>query len=287
MELRSLGLRTELFFHRFQGEVLDRGQYLLIRTPSNPHYHWGNMLMFPRAPEPGDFDRWEELFLAELGDMPHRVFGWDKRVDFAPAGEPVSAGAGLKSTGDGPANDDGAALGAVAPFLGAGFRLELTVVLTAGEIRDPPRLNDEVAIRPLRDDAEWREALELGVLCRDSRYGEKGYRTYLAPKMESYRQMQESGLGSWFGAFLDDRLVADLGVFVDGDVGRYQSVKTHPEYRRRGICGTAVAAVGRHALEALGARHLVMLADPGYHAARIYESVGFVATERVAGVVRP
>jgi hypothetical protein len=269
MDLRSLGLRTELFFHRFQGEVLDRGEYLLIRTPSNPHYHWGNMLMFPRAPGPGDFERWEELFRAELGDMPHRVFGWDK--DDKASGEDAES----------------ARLGEVGPFLGAGFRLELTVVLTTRNVHDPPRVNREVTVRPLRGDDDWDGAMELAVLCRDARYGEEGYRTYLGPKMESYRRMQEAGLGCWFGAFLEHRLVADLGIFVDGDIARYQSVKTHSDFRRRGICGTAVAQAGRYALESLGAAQLVMLADPGYHAARIYESVGFRARERVAGVVRP
>jgi GNAT superfamily N-acetyltransferase len=263
MEIRSLGLRTELFFNRFQGEVVDRGDYLLIRTPSNPHYHWGNMLMFPGPPAPGDLGRWEELFRAELGDAPHRVFGWDK-------GEETSA-----------------PLGDVGPFLEAGFRLEKTVVLTAGEVQDPPRRNVDVTVRPLASDGEWSEALELGVLCRDPRYGEDGYRKYLAPKLASYRRMQESGLGCWFGVFLAGRMVADLGLFADGEVARYQSVKTHPEVRRRGICGTAVAAVGRCGLEAMGARTLVMLADPGYHAARIYESVGFRPSEQVAGLVRP
>jgi ribosomal protein S18 acetylase RimI-like enzyme len=276
VELRSLGLQTELIFHRFDGEVTDRGDYLLIRTPSNPNYHWGNMLMFAGPPRPGDFRRWEELFRAELGDMPHRVFGWDMPP--------------LESAAPGPAPGDMAdelLLGEVAPFLEAGFRLERTVVLTAGAVRGPPRPNSEVEVRPLRTAREWDEALELGVTCRDARYGEAGYRTYLAPKMQTYRRMQGSARGSWFGAFVDGRMVADLGIFGEGGVARFQSVKTHPDFRRRGICGTLVAAAGRYGLAELGARKLVMLADPGYHAAGIYESVGFQQTELVAGVARP
>lgn len=274
MELRSLGLRTELIFHRFEGEVTDRGAYLLIRTPSNPNYHWGNMLMFPEPPAPGDFEHWERLFRAELGNPSHRVYGWDKERETAAAGR------------DGTANRP-APVGDIAPFLAAGFRVEQTVVLVAKKVHDPPRMNREATVRPLKSDADWQAALELGVLCRDDRYGEEGYRTYLAPKMKTYRRMQDAGLGCWFGAFWGGKLVADMGVFADAEIARFQSVKTHPDFRRRGICGTAVAEVARYALGELGASQLVMLADPGYHAAHIYESVGFVPRERIAGVARP
>ncbi|MEX2541714.1 MAG: GNAT family N-acetyltransferase [Trueperaceae bacterium] len=254
--------------------MTDRGAYLLIRTPSNPNYHWGNMLMFPGPPGPGDYERWEELFRSELGNPPHRVYGWDKEREVA------GGGCGGEASGPAP-------VGAIEPFLAAGFRVEQTVVLTATEVHDPPSINREAVVRPLKSDADWQAALELGVLCRDFRYGEEGYRTYLAPKMKTYRRMQDAGLGSWFGAFWGEKLVADMGVFAEAGIARFQSVKTHPDFRRRGICGTSVAEVARYALGELGASQLVMLADPGYQAARIYESVGFVPRERVAGVARP
>jgi predicted GNAT family acetyltransferase len=63
-------------------------------------------------------------------------------------------------------------------------------------------------------------------------------------------------------------------------------VETHPEFRRRGICGTLVYESARHALGSLGAERLVMVADAHYHAARIYESLGFRPTERQLGVER-
>lgn len=264
MDLRSLGLRSVMIFHRFEGEVEDRGEYLVIRTPSNPTYRWGNYLLFSGPPRIGDLGEWERLFRSELGDLAHRVFAWDMPEEGS--------------------NDEKALLGDIEPFREAGYRVERDVVLTAREVRDPPRVNEEVEVRPLASDAEWQEAVALGVLCRDPRNSERGYAEYLTPKMASYRRMQELGMGSWFGAFLDGRLVADLGVFRQGEIARYQSVKTHPDFRRRGICGTAVAEVGRYALGELGARRLVMLADPGYHAAAIYESVGFAPAETIAGV---
>ena len=91
--------------------------------------------------------------------------------------------------------------------------------------------------------------------------------------------MSEAGLGHWYGAYLGDKLVADLGIFCDDRLGRYQSVGTDPLYRKRGICGTLVFRAGEMATEEFALENLVMEADPGYHAARIYESVGFEVCE--------
>lgn len=84
----------------------------------------------------------------------------------------------------------------------------------------------------------------------------------------------------WFGAFLGDRLVSSLGLFaVPGGLARFQDVETHPELRGRGLAGTLVHHASRHGLERMGARTLVMVADPDYLAVRVYRSVGFSGTE--------
>jgi predicted GNAT family acetyltransferase len=70
--------------------------------------------------------------------------------------------------------------------------------------------------------------------------------------------------------------VADLGIYREGALGRFQSVETHPDFQRRGICGTLVYESARYALKKMGLTELVMVADENYHAAKIYESVGFV-----------
>jgi predicted GNAT family acetyltransferase len=75
-----------------------------------------------------------------------------------------------------------------------------------------------------------------------------------------------------------------LGIFFEENVARYQTVGTHPNYRRRGICGSLVYQTALHTLEKYGVDTLVMLADPDYHAARIYESVGFQPEEMQYGV---
>jgi predicted GNAT family acetyltransferase len=97
--------------------------------------------------------------------------------------------------------------------------------------------------------------------------------------MVRWREMANAGLGAWHGAFLTERLVADCGLFFDdaAGVGRFQSVATHPDFRRRGLCGRLIWEVARAGLQRVPT--LVMVADDEYHAARIYESVGFERVE--------
>ncbi len=260
MEPVSLGYRTDLFFPKFEGVVTDRGDYLVILTPKNPGFFWGNYLLFSAPPEPGDLDRWQALFRQEVSarqETHHIAFGWD-----SPAGTP----------------------GEVKPFLEAGYELIESVVLTTRQVCAPAKYNHLVEVRPLVEDWEWEQALLNQVHCRPPEHRYEEYLPFKTEKMAQYRRMRQAGLGEWFGAFLEGRLVADLGLFHEGAIGRFQSVETAPEFRRQGICGTLVYQAAKYGFEHMGVDTLVMVADENYHAARIYESVGFEPTERQVGL---
>ncbi len=160
MQPTSLGYRTDLIFHRFEGEVIDRGRYLVIRTPSNPNYYWGNFLLFSAPPQPGDFRRWNALFEKEIGVPPcinHKVLAWDT-VD-----------------GDN---------GVVEDFLAAGFELSEEVVMTASQLIRPHYYNHDLELRGLTTDADFTEHLELHVLCCED--GGAGYRAFHQAKTDAY-----------------------------------------------------------------------------------------------------
>jgi RimJ/RimL family protein N-acetyltransferase len=262
MTVLSLLYHTELLFHRFDGEITDRGGYFAVRTPNNPGFHWGNFLLFSTPPADGDLESWKEIFAREVGTPPiinHFSFAWDTV---------------------------GGEEGVLQPFLDAGFDADYSVTLTATEVQRPPKYSEEVIIRPLADtDADWNAVTDLQILCRDPEYDLNGYTTFKQRQFARYRKMARAGMGNWFGAFLGETLVADCGIYHDGEgTARFQSVETHPDYRRRGICGAMVYQVARYGLDTLGAKTLVMVADEHYHAARIYESVGFRPSERTVAV---
>lgn len=66
MNIRSLGRKTDLIFARFSGTVEDKGFYTLVKTPSNPGYHWGNYIIFDRPPQGGDLKTGKSYLIVNL-----------------------------------------------------------------------------------------------------------------------------------------------------------------------------------------------------------------------------
>lgn len=256
--LRSLGYRTDLIFPAFEGIIEEREDYIVIRTPKNPGYYWGNYLLFRDAPAEGDLKRWMALFEEEIAahqPADHVVFGWDSSD-----------------------------AGAIEQFHEAGFKANNTVVMEAADLDSPEESPSPFEIRPLQIDAEWDSAIENQVICRDRVHEETGYRRYRMRDMERYRQMAEAGLGAWFGAFDGDRVVGDLGLFGVDRLARYQSVETHPDYRRRGIARSLLRAAAAWSRLHLATERLVIAAEPGSAAEKIYRGLGFSGGEMQWGV---
>ena len=251
---QSIGRNTDMMFSKCSGEVIDRGTYVVIRTVSNPGYHWGNYLVYRRPPQLDDLQQWNDDFQKEMSHykrLQHILFAWDSQEQ-----------------------------GDIQSFVDAGFVLEEAIVLQANDLTLPKYFNDVITVRELVGDDEWAAVTDLAVRCRDPEYSLAEYRRFKSAQMEIYKRMALQGKGDWYGAFLDDRMVANLGLFYASGLARYQYLLTAPEYRRLGVCGTLVYETGRRALTSKKVNKLVMEADPDYCAARIYEAVGFLPIER-------
>jgi len=276
----ALGFRSELIFHRADGEVIDcRAEHdcRVIRTPSNPTYHWGNYLLFERAPQAGDAQRWPNLFerliAAEQPQSTHRAFGWMED-----------------------------AVGDIAGFLADGYRQDNVTVMQATGVPGAPPPTLDAQLRPLAlhgDAAErdWSALGELSVATRGAEFEEGEYRPFARRRVERWRALARAGQGSWFGAFIDapvagPRLVSALGVYVEAEpedgerLARYQSVMTDAAYRRRGLCRALVATAARHAREELQADRLIIAAAAGEMPEQLYASLGFAAAGLQRGVQR-
>jgi ribosomal protein S18 acetylase RimI-like enzyme len=256
VEVRSLGYRTDLAIAALEGsQVTDRGDHLVVRTPGNPDYWWGNFLLLPGL-EPGSGDGWRARFAAEFPGAGHVALGLDL-------------------TGDSGAD----------PGELAGMTLERHAVLTAAAVHAPPHPDGRAVVRTLDGDDDWRQSLELTAAVYPGEPG--GDTRFLSARLAAHRALAESGHGAWYGAFLDGTLACQLGLIVTGPgLARYQNVETHPGARRRGLAGTLVWRAGAAAL-ADGTETLVMVADPGDSAIRVYRSVGFAVTEHQTGFAAP
>ena len=259
---RSLGWRTDLIFARFDGEVIARAGHLVVRTPHNPTFWWGNFLLFDRAPREGDAAAWCAHFRAEITarqpDSRHVTFGVDTDAAFT-------------------LPDD---------FARAGFTLFASTVLTMRreQLRAPRALaGGDFQIRALRLPAEADAAVELQVVA-DAGVVETpaDYRLFRQRQMRRYEAMERAGMGHWFAvqachAEGGEQLVADCGLFHEPGqkLGRFQHVVTHPLWRRRGLCSALIHAVCQHGFDRMGLDTLVIVADPDDVAIRLYEALGF------------
>src|SRR5205823_10466181 len=76
MIVHGVGLTTELALATTRGRVIDRGDCLVVRTPDDPSYYDGNLLVFPAPLHAGELPAWTARFADELPDIRHRSFRW-------------------------------------------------------------------------------------------------------------------------------------------------------------------------------------------------------------------
>jgi len=152
------------------------------------------------------------------------------------------------------------------------------MTVTRSGLREPDRPNADATYRPLASAEDWAQQIELSMAGEDP---ETNSRAFVTIQAAAQRHLVDAGYGEWWGAFDGDRLLASMGLFTASrGLARFQNVKTHPDARGRGLAGTLVHRVSRYGFDELGARTLVMVADPAYPAIRIYRSAGFADTER-------
>ena len=248
MDLQSLVLRTELALLQRTGSVVeDRGTHLVVRTPANPTYFWGNCLLLAVPPhDVAAVEHWKRVHREEFPEARHVTLGIDR---------PRSL------------DDDAAVL------RDAGMTVDPVVAMTTEHVRTPDRPSRQADVRVLAGDADWEQQVDLTM------EGEEDVhftRDFAARKFATNREMVEAGTGAWWGAFVDGRLVSSLGIFAAGEgLARFQSVKTHTDFRNQGLAAGLVVTASRWAQAELDARTLVMAVDPTYSAIRVYRAVGF------------
>jgi GNAT superfamily N-acetyltransferase len=250
--LRTLGIRTDIQLNASRSNLEERGAFLVVRTPSNPGYYFGNYLIAAAPPECGDYDRWVQAF--------DNAFAGDPKVRhaaFAFAGAPE---------GD-----------ALSEFVRNGFVVEAHVVMAASRVEKflPPA---GIAIRALHSQSDWDAQMDMQMAARDPQHDELLYRSFKERQIEHHRQLSER-IGAWIGAFDGERLAGSCGIFNLSGLARYQDVAVHPAYRNRGVGSAIVSAAGLWAVDRFKAQTLLIVAKRVDFPRKIYERLGFAAAE--------
>ena len=257
---KTLGMASERLVMEGLSQFSDHGNYVVQTTPSEPDYWFGNQIIHsdPRVPATAALAQFADAFPTAK----HIVISWDlpavdrDQIDRA--------------------------------FLAAGCEWDVSDVLRLDRSIAKAPSPDGIVLRPLEDDADWTqaEALQLEIGEEEGRPAET-YRGYIQRRNTNRRAQIARDMGQWFGAFDGDLLVAQMGMFHDDRVARYQSVETRASHRRCGIC----AALLRHsclwALDRAPNVTPVIVAMADSDAGRLYRRMGFTHAETLIAMLKP
>jgi GNAT superfamily N-acetyltransferase len=251
------GWATDFILHRDGALILERPDALVVRTPANPHFYWGNCLVLPQAPRDADVAHWLARFADEIGGP-------------QPASRHVAIGVDAPREGrEFPA------------WRAAGFEVTDTTMLRLmpGELQAPsapPR--GAVAFEVLDFAADGEAVIDVEMTDAQD-FEPNAYRAYRRIQLQRFARLQAQGLAHWFGLVCDGHLAATCGLVRDragpGGTARFQFVVTHSDFRRRGLCSTLVHRVSAFAFDTWGAAEVYMGAVPTDVAIGIYRARGY------------
>lgn len=256
---RSLGLASDALAMQGRSTFEERDDFIIMRTASEPAYWHGNMII--RKSAPGDALAQAADFEKIFPEATHRTILWD-----VPGMDPALVQMGLMD-----------------------FRYEVStfdVLAAAGPLPNAPDPKG-VTLRRVHSTADWAALLELQLeIATSDGYDPTPHRPFLAQRNAARRAQIVAGKGAWFGAFDGAQIVGSMGIFYNAKIARYQSVETRESHRRRGICTALLNHAGRWALSRAPKAQLVIIADAGSHAGRLYQRMGFALTETLVEATR-
>jgi GNAT superfamily N-acetyltransferase len=246
MSTVPLGWQTDLAVLRHSGSrIEDRGDHLLVTTPDNPGYHWGNFVFVSDASAVDDAARWLQTFENAFPEAAWVAIGLVRMPEDRSAWRAHRLG------------------------------LELDEVLSARELPTQTPLADGYTVRTIAGD-DWEQSVARAV-ADNERSGEHeatSFARFARQRAQAKRRLHERGTAAFFGAFHADVLVAELGIVRCDTTARYQSVGTDPEHRRRGLASHLLGVAARWAGER-GCERWVIITESTNPAGRVYRSVGF------------
>lgn len=229
---------------RTGSDIEDHGDHLIVRTPDNPGYRWGNLLVVREPGRRDEAEHWVQRFSTAFPDATHRSIGLPAAPD-------------------------------AARWSDVRLRVESEEVLGAASPPHARPLPSGYEVRRLSTGADWSAAVDLEVSDdAEAAAPAAEYRLFAARRWQSRAAATAGDRAAFFGAFRDGSQVAHLGIVRCADHARYQSVLTTSEHRGRGLASHLLGVAGAWAA-GQGAVRWRILVDPGSPAARLYRSVGF------------
>ena len=259
MQIESLGLKTDIMISSLECEMYYEEYYAFMKTPNRPDFYWGNFLITQAVIE-------SQAELDALISVYKRHFdSYDKFITIA---------------FDIPMGD----VGRLSVFKNNDFDVytNLVMQLDKKDFKLKDDLNENFTFRVIKTSDFIDQLVELHH-DPEWKYG-PGQDDFLKSKFESLIKLEDKGMGNRYVLMDDDKLVADLGIYYENKLGRFNDVVTHIDYRNQGLCYTLVSKATEHIFNNTDVETLVMQAEEDYFAHNIYRKAGFDETEKLVSI---
>jgi GNAT superfamily N-acetyltransferase len=253
-----LGWATDIAVLGHMGSTIDdRGDHLVLRTPQNPLFHWGNCVFVTDSAAVDDAQRWVAVFEAAVPE-----------ADWLAIGLPQM-----------PMN--------TAAWATCGAELELDDVLATATVPRQAPMPPGYAVRALTTDGDWAQFVDRDIAINDEegQHDRLSHERFARARAQAYREMSEREVARFVGAFSADTLVAELGIIRCGDVARYQTVGTDPAHRGRGLCAHLLGVAGAWAAQR-DCTQWVIVTSAINPAGRVYRRAGFASAAPIVTAYR-
>jgi GNAT superfamily N-acetyltransferase len=249
-----MGWLTDLAVLRLGGaQIVDLGDHLIVRSPDNPGYHWGNFVFVTDPAARDDAQRWVTTFERSFPGARHLGIGLSAQPD-------------------------------PAPWAAVGLTVEADDVLSTVQLPQRRSAPAGYTVELIGGPQRWAaaERAELAENAATGQFPSAQYADFLRQRGRARRRLADTGAAAYFGAFDEGRCAAQLGIVLcapDSEgrvVARFQDVLTDAGHRRRGLAGHLVRRAADWAGTA-GARRWVIVTEPESAAGRLYGSLGFTA----------
>lgn len=254
-----LGLATDIAVLELMGSAVeDRDDHLVVRTPDNPLFHWGNCIFVTDPDTVDDVDRWVDTFRVAVPEADWLAIGLSRMPTDPPK------------------------------WTERGIALELDDVLAAATLPVQTAVPAGYTVRPLAGDGDWEQFVgrDLALNEESGQYEQQSHERFARARARAYRALAQQDNAFFVGAFAGDTMVGELGIVRCGDKARYQTVATDPAHRGRGICSHLLGRAGAWAAQQ-GCLSFVIVTGATNPAGRVYRRAGFELVAPIVSAYRP
>lgn len=258
-----LGLKSDFVVMHLSSQLFKKETYFVLKTPSQPHYHFGNLIAFNNSIANITPEEALAIFNDEFSDIPelnHQTFIWPRSE----------------------INEDKVK----SYFIEMGFRFNETHILSTNRnhITLPDVLNESVEYRKLKTQQDWNGWKDLECDTNKEHAASDTYEAYLDGQIENYKALERSGFGYYLGAFIGQKLVGHAGLYHYQGLARFQYVAVDEAYRNLGIAKSLITQLINDSPSTT--TQWVIHADENYFATQLYQNLGFTVAERQCDLCR-